>query len=148
MSSILDYVYIAVFFSIFVFAVVLGYSIIFELNQEGIVSNDLFGEFAGFYLALQGVGIFILIGSMIGAIGASFMIKSHPIYLAITVFLIFIQAVVSPIMVNIINEAVLSDLFFSMSIIELDLLLTTLQFLPIITIVGSTVAALVSKFAD
>ena len=147
-SSILDYVYISVFFMIFALCAIIGSSLLFQFNDVGIIPDALYNQSKGFYSALNSVGIFVLIASAIGAIGSAFMIRSHPIFLGISIFLIFIQALLAPIMVDVFNTTVQSDpAFFNISIVELELIVATIQLLPVITIIGSGVAAVVGIFA-
>ena len=140
MSNVIDAIFAAVMLMVFAIFVVIGISI-----YDGIAGTGLLGTYEGsmhgFYQSLNGVAVFIAVAISLSAMFAAFFIRSHPVFFAISLFLIFIQFVLTPIFVDVYNGVAQG-----MSVdVQNEVAQQTaiLQMLPVITAIGTVLAILV-----
>jgi uncharacterized membrane-anchored protein YitT (DUF2179 family) len=141
MSNILDLLFSGIMFIVFG-ACVLVSLLVFNTLASGGILGSYQAPLHGFYEAMNNVAIFVVFAMCFGAIGSAFMIKSHPMFLFVSIILIIVISVVIPPVVNSFNAIAQSP---SMAGVpdEFPLLIELVQRLPMITIVVSAVAALV-----
>ena len=146
MSSILDNMYVVFTFIAFGFAFLGSYVIFDAVNGAGLFTAEQAASYEGFYTSLNSVSIFIVMALIIGSVASAYLIKTNPIFLFILIFLLVVQAIILPPIVNAFNEFAQSSDIAATSV-KIDDTIFLLQLAPIISLIGSVLAVLVGLVA-
>lgn len=140
MSNIVDALVTAIFFAVFAFAAIISLFVFNSINSTGMFGSQT-ATYTKFYEAINNVGIFIALGMSLAAVVSAMLIRSHPVFFAIAIILVFVEFLVIPPIVNAYNSVVSGS--FSTEAASLSNIVNIMQYLPIITAVTTFLAAAV-----
>ena len=143
MSNMLDMITVGIFFIIFCMASIVGFFVFTNLTADtSLIPANIASGAGDFYKSMNNVAIFIMIGMLVGAMLSAYMIKTNPVYIIVPVAFIFIQVVVIVPLINAFNGFADSSTFAA-SAAAMDEMVSLVNAMPLFTIVGSLVAAVV-----
>lgn len=138
MSSFADVLIIPV--ALFVIGMVLIFSI-FIFNTFANSDSSIFGTYkTQINQTFDVIGVLIpllMLGMTLGAIVSAMLVRTHPIFLGVSILLMVIQVLITPMLSNMWQSLIFADSGISDTANTLPFLLFIFQNLPIITIVIS-----------
>jgi hypothetical protein len=138
MSSFADVLIIPV--ALFIIGLVLIFSI-FIFNTFADADASIFGAYkTQINQAFNVIGVLIpllMLGMTLGAIVSAMLIRTHPIFLGVSILLMVIQILITPALANMWQSIITADAGISDTADTLPFLIFIFQNLPLITIVIS-----------
>lgn len=145
MSNIIDGIVGALMLFVFVITCAAAFMIFNAIDGTGFFGG--YSEsFGGFFEALNNTFIFIAIAISAVPIISALFIRTHPVFFIVSLLMIFVQGILTPIFVNTYNS-VMQEMPASTQN-GLALQIQIMQILPLITIVGAFLAAIVGLMRE
>ena len=145
MANIADNIFAALLLVAFGLFVIIAFYMFGEVSKTGILGSYA-ADFQKFYTALNNVALFIAIGMSLAAVFSGLMIRTHPAFLFVAVILVFIEFMVVPPFLDIYNgvaQTMPANIQNGMNQQS-----TILQFLPILTAMGTMLTIIVGIVRD
>ena len=145
MAEILDALVGAVMLFAFAIAVLVSLSVFDSISASGLLGS--YAASSGqFFVAMNNVAIFIAIAISMAAVFSAILIKTHPAFFIIAIVLVFIEFMVTPTLVSAFNGV--AQTLTATEQTNLQNLINILQYLPILTAIGTFLAAIVGMMRD
>ena len=139
MSNIADGLVSAILFCVLAIGLVIAYQVFSILPDFGQTAIKTSGE--GFFTALDAMGIFIVVAMILATVGSAFLIRTNPMFFAVSLILLAVQFLILPMVVNALNPV-----FQGMPAGEAKFanMIWLVQIAPIISFVGGALAAIIA----
>lgn len=146
MSSIADPLVAGIALLIILVFFVLGFFIFNSLAGSGLISTTYANTGYNFYAILDYAGVFFIVTMSLAVVIAAYMTPTNPIFAVVGLVFLFIQAIVMPALVNVINSVLQSGSLLAATNAGMPHFAQLIQIMPILTIVFGFLALVVGTF--
>jgi hypothetical protein len=143
MSGVLDTILGGVVVVILCIFFIVGYFIYDAVAATGLIGSAYSAQGYGFYSALNISGVLIVLMLPIGAILAAYMTPTNPIFAGVSIAILFVQALVTPALINMLNSFAQSTSMATAASVGMGGFLQMAQYLPPLTIICAIIALII-----
>lgn len=135
MSSIIDPIVAVIVLVVMAIFLVSGYAVYAQISQTNLVSPAIKAQGDGFYTALSMSMVLFVIVMILSTVIAAYMVPANPIFAVVGVLLLFINVIVVPPLINMLNTFMTSPGMASYATTGFGPMLQVMQYIPVLTIV-------------
>jgi flagellin-like protein len=139
-SSIIDPIVAVIILVVMTISLVCGYAVYSQISQTSLVSPDIKAQGDGFYAALSMAMVLFVIIMVLSTIIAAYMVPANPVFAVVGVLLLFINVIVVPPLINMLNSFVTSPGMIGYAEAGFGPMIQVIQYVPVLTIVCSLLA--------
>ena len=140
MSSIIDPIVAVIVLVVMCICLVCGYAIYSQISTTSLVSPTIKAQGDGFYAALNATMTLFVIVMMLSTVIAAYLVPSNPVFAIVGVLLLFVNIIVVPPLINMLNSFVSSPSMTAFTDAGFGSVIQVMQYVPALTVVCSLLA--------
>lgn len=140
MSSIADPIVAVVVLVIMCIFLITGYAVYAQVSNTSLVSANMKANGDGFYAALNASMVLFVLVMMLGTVISAYLVPSNPIFAIVGVLLLFINTIVAPPLINMLNSFIQTSSMQTYAEAGFGSVIQVMQYIPVLTIVCSLLA--------
>jgi hypothetical protein len=140
LSSIIDPIVAVIVLVVLGITLVAGYAVYAQISTTSLVSAQIKADGDGFYTALNATMTLFVIVLMLSTVIAAYMVPSNPVFAVVGVLLLFVNIVIVPPLINMMNSFVSSPSMAAYASAGFGSVIQVIQYVPVLTVVCSLLA--------
>lgn len=140
MSSIIDPLVAVIVLFVMCIMLVAGYAVYAQISNTSLVSPEIKAQGDGFYAALNATMTLFVLVMMLSTVVAAYLVPANPVFAVVGVLLLFVNIVVVPPLINMLNSFVTSPGMSVYAEAGFGTVIQVMQYIPVLTVVCSLLA--------